>query len=179
MRRKGYTTVNNDVEITDPGSYLRSFQFKCPEPAQWSLRARGHCTDPAKYFCLRNDLINGYSENCTVFDFLQPGRKSVLRGGLDADICSSRRFQPWPITFYTNVSTNCIFLKSICNEEGQLIYRKGNRNLDTSCRCDYTRGYNFLFKPRNSCFCVPSKEDCSCYLKKCPKSTDMLSPGNS
>ncbi|XP_063411258.1 uncharacterized protein LOC134694191 [Mytilus trossulus] len=153
-----------------------SFPLKCPEPAQWSLRARSHCPDSSKYFCLKNDLINGYSENCTVFDFLQPGRKNVLRGGLDADICSPERYQPWPITFFTNASTNCIFLKSLCNEEGQVIYDKGNRNIDTSCRCDYTRGYNFLFKPRNSCFCVPSKEDCSCYLKKCPKSTDMLSP---
>ncbi|CAG2235183.1 unnamed protein product [Mytilus edulis] len=152
------------------------FPLKCPEPAQWSTRARGHCPDPSKYFCLKNDLINGYSENCTIFDFLQPGRKHVLRGGLDADICSSERYQPWPITFYTNVSTNCIFLKSACNEEGQVVYEYGNRSTDTTCRCDYTSGYDFIVKPRNQCFCVPSKEDCSCYLKMCPKATDKLSP---
>ncbi|CAG2227756.1 TTN [Mytilus edulis] len=153
-----------------------AFPLKCPEPAQWSLRARSHCPDPSKYFCLKNDLINGYSENCTVFDFLQPGRKNVLRGGLDADICSFERYQPWPIKFYTNVSTNCIFLKSKCNEEGQVVYVNGNRNIDRSCRCDYTRGYDFLNKPQNPCFCEPSKEDCSCYLKTCPKATDKLSP---
>ncbi|VDI65032.1 Hypothetical predicted protein [Mytilus galloprovincialis] len=153
------------------------FPLKCPEPAQWSTRARGHCPDPSKYFCLKNDLINGYSENCTVFDFLQPGRKHVLRGGLDADICSSDRYQPWPITFYTNVSTNCIFLKSACHEEGQVVYDNGNRNTDITCRCDYTRGYDFIVKPRNRCFCVPSEEDCSCYLKTCHKATDKLSPG--
>ncbi|VDI72377.1 Hypothetical predicted protein [Mytilus galloprovincialis] len=153
-----------------------AFPLKCPEPAQWSTRARGFCPDPSKYFCLKNDLINGYSENCTIFDFLQPGRKHVLRGGLDADICSSERYQPWPILFYTNVSTNCIFRKSACNEEGQVVYDDGNRSTDITCRCDYTRGYDFVAKPRNRCFCVPSEEDCSCHLKMCPKSTDKLSP---
>ncbi|CAG2239834.1 unnamed protein product [Mytilus edulis] len=152
-----------------------AFPLKCPKPAQWSTRARGFCQDPAKYSCLKNDLINGYSENCTIFDFLQPGRKHVLRGGLDADICSFERYQPWPITFYTNVSTNCIFLKSACNEEGQVVYDNGNRNTDITCRCDYTRGYDFLNKPQNPCFCEPSKEDCSCFLKTCPKASDKLS----
>ncbi|XP_071150395.1 uncharacterized protein [Mytilus edulis] len=153
-----------------------AFPLKCPEPAQWSIRARSHCQNPSKYFCLKNDLINGFSENCTIIDFLQPGRKHVLRGGLDADIRSSERFQPWPITFYTNVSTNCIFLKSKCNEEGQVLYGNGNRNTDATCRCDYTRGYDFLKKPRNPCFCIPSEEDCSCYLKKCPDSPFKLAP---
>lgn len=55
-----------------------AFPLKCPEPAQWSLRARSHCPDPSKYFCLKNDLINGYSENCTVSDFLQPGKLLLL-----------------------------------------------------------------------------------------------------
>ncbi|VDI74012.1 Hypothetical predicted protein, partial [Mytilus galloprovincialis] len=153
-----------------------AFQLKCPEPAQWSTRARSHCPDPSKYFCLKNDLINGYSENCTVFDFLQPGRKHVLRGGLDADICSASRYQPWPMTFYTNSSTDCVFAKSTCNEEGQVVYDKGNRNIDTTCGCDYTRGYVFLVKPRHSCFCVPSEEDCSCYLKTCVSSIFKLTP---
>ncbi|XP_076088943.1 uncharacterized protein LOC143059347 [Mytilus galloprovincialis] len=152
-----------------------AFPFKCPEPAQWSLRGRSHCSDPSKYSCLQNDFINGYSENCTVFDFLQPGRKHVLRGGLDADICSLERYQPWPITFYTNVGTNCIFLKSTCNDEGQVIFSNGDRNTDKTCRCDYTRGYAFLVKPKKTCFCVPSEEDCSCYIKTCHDQNYALS----
>ncbi|VDI51969.1 Hypothetical predicted protein [Mytilus galloprovincialis] len=116
-------------------------------------------------------------KNISQSSFLSsPSRKHVLRGGLDADICSSERYQPWPITFYTNVSTDCIFLKSACNEEGLVVYDNGNRNTDITCRCDYTRGYDFIVKPRNRCFCVPSEEDCSCHLKMCPKATDKLSP---
>lgn len=117
--------------------------------------------------------------NIGIFDFfIAIGRKGVLRGGLDADICSFERYQPWPIKFYTNVSTNCIFRKSGCYEEGQVVYSNGNRNKDNTCRCDYTRSYNFLVKPQNPCFCVPSLEDCSCYLKTCKDSQYGLSPGN-
>ncbi|XP_071139815.1 uncharacterized protein [Mytilus edulis] len=145
--------------------FCAAFPFKCPEPSQWSIRARSYCPDPSKYSCLKNDLIHGYSENCTIFDFLQPGRKNVLRGGLDADICSIKRYQPWPIVFYTNVSTNCIFLKSACNEEGQVVFDNGNRSTDASCRCDDTRRYDSIVQPRNPCVCVPSEEDCSCFLK--------------
>ncbi|CAG2209729.1 unnamed protein product [Mytilus edulis] len=154
-----------------------SFPLKCPEPAQWALRANGHCADPSKYFCLKNDLIKGYSENCTRSDFQQPGRKAVLRGGIDAEICSVERYQPFPIKFFTNASTNCIYLKSFCNEEGQVAYDPGNRNTDTTCRCDYRRGYDFLVKPNNPCFCKPLLEDCSCYLKTCSNSSYILSPG--
>ncbi|CAG2189840.1 unnamed protein product [Mytilus edulis] len=156
-----------------------AFLLQCPYPAQWSIRARGLCPNPSKYSCLKNDLINGYSENCTLSDFLAPGRKGVLRGGLDADICSQERYHPWPIKYYTNFSTNCIFIKSVCHEEGQVVYDKGNRSSDVTCRCDYTRGYAFIGKPRNPCFCVPSEEDCSCYLKTCVESKYMLSSGNS
>ncbi|CAC5421079.1 unnamed protein product [Mytilus coruscus] len=153
------------------------FPLKCPEPAQWSLRANGHCADPSKYFCLKNDLINGYSENCTTSDFQQPGRKSVLRGGIDAVLCSLERYQPFSIRFYTNVSTNCIFMKSFCNEEGQVVYDHGNRITDITCRCDYRRDFDFLVKPNNPCFCKPSQEDCSCYFKTCSNTSHVLSKG--
>ncbi|CAC5379158.1 TTN [Mytilus coruscus] len=166
-----FEIIRNYTMVT----FCAAFPLKCPEPAQWALRANGHCTDPSKYFCLKNDLINGYSENCTRSDFQQPGRKAVLRGGIDADECSEERFQPFPLKFYTNVSTHCLFLKSLCNEEGQVVYENGNRNTDTTCRCDYRRGYDFLVKPNNPCFCKPSHEDCSCYLKTCSNSSYILS----
>ncbi|CAC5364212.1 unnamed protein product [Mytilus coruscus] len=103
-------------------------------------------------------------------------RKAVLRGGIDAEICSGERFQPFPIRFYTNVSTHCIYLKSFCNEKGQVAYDHGNRNTDTTCRCDYRHGFDFVIKPKNLCFCKPSQEDCSCYLKICSNTSQILSP---
>ncbi|XP_071138866.1 uncharacterized protein [Mytilus edulis] len=152
-----------------------AFSLKCPEPAQWTYRAKGHCADPSKYLCLRNDFINGYSENCSRSDFQQPGEKAILRGGIYSDICSVERYQPFPIKFYTNTSTNCTFLRSFCHEEGQVLYDQGNRTTDASCRCDHRHGYDFLIKPNNQCFCKPSQEDCSCYLKICQNSIHILS----
>lgn len=54
------------------GSYM---SYVCRFPIElFTTSAKGHCTDSAKYFCLENDLINEYSENCTVPDFLMPGK---------------------------------------------------------------------------------------------------------
>lgn len=105
------------------------------------------------------------------------GKKSVLRGGIDAVFCSVERYQPFPLRLYTNASTNCIFLRSLCNEEGQVEYDNGTRNRDSMCRCDYRQGYDFLVQPNKPCFCKPSVEDCSCYYKLCVNSSQILSPG--
>ncbi|CAG2186301.1 unnamed protein product [Mytilus edulis] len=174
--QRSHDVVNDHATVKGKVQYCAAFVLKCPEPSQWSLRASSHCPDPSKYSCLKNDLIIGYSENCTVFDYIKAGRKHVLRGGLDADVCSPERYQPGNIIFYTNVSTNCVLLLSSCNEEGQVVNDNGNRSTDVTCRCDYSKGYAFLVKPRNTCFCVPSEEDCSCFLKICPHSTLNLSP---
>jgi hypothetical protein len=45
------------------------------------------------------------------------------------------------------------------SEEGQVKYNMAETTTnDTKCRCDYTRGYAFVEKPRNTCYCIPSPE---------------------
>lgn len=88
--------------------------------------------------------------------------------------CEATRFQPF--RFSTNSSTFCVFEKTNCGDEGQIIFRNGSTSLDRQCRCDYTRGYAFTTKPDHGCFCVPSMEDCSCYHKPCPSGL-ILGPG--
>ncbi|CAC5424761.1 unnamed protein product [Mytilus coruscus] len=69
----------------------------------------------------------------------------------------------------TNESmSDCIFAKSLCSEEGQIVYEDGSTKDDTTCRCDYTRNYSFIKTPRHFCFCIPTEEDCSCYIQSCP-----------
>lgn len=68
----------------------------------------------------------------THFEFFFSGRKLVLRGGIDAVICSIERYQPFPLNFYTNACTNCIFSKSLCNDDGQVLNEQGNRNNDAT-----------------------------------------------
>lgn len=107
------------------------------------------------------------------FSHVLSGKKIVIRGGLDGIKCDKYRYQPIP--FLTNVSHQCLFQKSLCTEEGQVVANDSKTNTDVSCRCDYTKGYVFLYRPAHPCFCIPSEEDCSCYLKKCNYNENLSS----
>lgn len=104
------------------------------------------------------------------------GLKIVISGTFRNVRCSEERYQP--ITFLSNQSSDCLYLKSPCGDTGQITFKDLSTITDSSCRCDYTRSYAFVSPPRNTCFCVPTVEDCSCYIKQCPYNT-TLSPGKS
>lgn len=70
-----------------------------------------------------------------------------------------------------------MYKKSFCNEEGQVAVDKGTFIEDRTCRCDYTKGYNYTKKPTNSCKCSPVKEDCSCYINTCSRMHIHLNQG--
>lgn len=95
-------------------------------------------------------------------------------GTLQGDNCNKDFYQPFK--FSTSGNSKCIFQKSYCNDEGQVLYRNGTNKTDNVCRCDYTRGYDFIVRPKHRCGCLPSVEDCSCYLKNCSYN-EMLSQG--
>ncbi|CAC5425089.1 unnamed protein product [Mytilus coruscus] len=141
--------------------------FKCPDPSQWKFRAKSICNDTEKYICLFDENGQRDEEFCGSWpDFENPGYKQILLGGTTRKPCSEYRFQPF--TFWTNGSSKCVYKKTFCNQEGQVIYNNGTAQSDRTCRCDYTKNYDFQVKPENNCFCVPSREDCSCYVKPCP-----------
>lgn len=113
--------------------------------------------------------------SCVSLDFeCFVGYKFVIAGNPDRRKCESTRYQP--LTFSTNGGSTCIFGKTYCNEEGQIIFNNGSSDSDRQCRCDYTRGYDFITKPENECYCVPAIDDCSCYQKPCPPGY-IVSPG--
>lgn len=100
--------------------------------------------------------------------YLSVGQKYVWSGGLRNIKCPSERFQPPGFNLWQNVSSQCIFLKSFCNEEGQVIHINGSAEKDVSCRCDHTRGYAFVANNNtDKSSCKSLEEDCSCYTKKC------------
>ncbi|CAC5377251.1 unnamed protein product [Mytilus coruscus] len=80
-------------------------------------------------------------------------------------MCSFNRYQPF--MFWTNGSSECTFKKSLCSGKGQVIVTDKLTRKDTTCRCDYRRGYSFVLQPKHITYCVPSEEDCSCYNKQC------------
>lgn len=64
--------------------------------------------------------------------------------------------------------SECIYAKSICKGDGQIVYKDDSTKDDRTCRCDYKKNYSFITTPTNVCYCIPSTEDCSCYTKECP-----------
>lgn len=99
----------------------------------------------------------------------------VNSGNFDTEPCSLDRFQPF--SFSTSHGNQCVYKKSMCNAEGQLIYNNGTSRYDRKCRCDYTQHFSFMSTKRvDMCSCDPTTEDCSCYIKHCSKG-HILTPG--
>lgn len=95
------------------------------------------------------------------------GSKRIFVGDFSRGNCKKTRFQP--TKFWTNESmSDCIYVKSNCREEGQILYMDHSSKNDSRCRCDYKKKYSFIKTPRNGCYCVPTEEDCSCFIKTCP-----------
>ncbi|CAC5359909.1 unnamed protein product [Mytilus coruscus] len=79
--------------------------------------------------------------------------------------------------------SDCIYAKSLCSEEGQIVHNDVSPKNDTTCRCDHKKNYSFMKTPRHVCYCIPTEEDCSCYIKSCPVNstlaTDYVCTSNS
>lgn len=158
---------------------LPTLNFKCPQYVQRYIQSQVVCPrNPLDYSCLCNtentncstrneEVAQEYCSNDKP-EFAGIGQKYVWSGGLRNIKCSSERFQPLGFNLWQNVSSQCIFLKSFCNEEGQVIHINGSAEKDVSCRCDHTRGYAFVANNNtDKSSCKSLEEDCSCYMKKC------------
>lgn len=161
------------------GQKSYSYKVRCPKQSEWKYMAEATCGNLLGYFCLKNRNIHIYVEFCKqnpdmIRDITwKEGHKSVVRGNLDGEVCAIERYQPFK--FKTNGNSDCVYSKSLCKDEGQIIYHNGSTTVDTHCRCDHTKGFALLSKTKQTCFCIPSTEDCSCYKKEC-KRNYKLSP---
>ncbi|XP_071125223.1 uncharacterized protein [Mytilus edulis] len=149
------------------------YTLNCPDLSQWTTRANGMCNISDRYQCLYDANKKQNVEACRDGPkFEAPGYKIQIIGSFESVPCANDRYQP--ITFWTN-SNLCKFGKSVCTDEGQVLFSLGTTKTDSTCRCDYTKGYDFVVRPKSSCFCLPSEEDCSCFIRNCP-SGFVLSP---
>lgn len=149
------------------------YDLKCPHRSHRGYRQNLFCnkTHP-EYLCLTDFNLLKDAELCEKeIDFQRPGYKMVLRGNIDGEKCARERYQP--IRYFNTDGRYCLFQKSMCNEEGQITVVKGSSKSDSKCICDYTNGYALVSKTSNKCYCSPSEEDCSCYLKYCPNRHDL------
>ncbi|XP_076070588.1 uncharacterized protein LOC143042207 isoform X1 [Mytilus galloprovincialis] len=154
------------------------FSFHCPVQSHWKHIAEHRCGSVDSYFCLFNRNDHYFTEFCRKqSDFEAPGQKLIVAGSSNGTLqgadCNSEFYQPFK--FLSSGSSRCVYEKSYCSGEGQVVFTNGTLENDRSCRCDYTRGYDFVNKPRHRCYCAPSEEDCSCHLKLC-QSNYILSP---
>ncbi|VDI83333.1 Hypothetical predicted protein, partial [Mytilus galloprovincialis] len=142
-------------------------EVKCPSGKHWYLRAMSFCSSVDQYTCLLDYVNNVDIESCNGQKTEPPGDKTVINSGnFDTESCSFERFQPF--SFSTSQGNTCIYKKTVCSEEGQLVYNNGSSVYDRKCRCDYTKNFSFVSTKRiNMCFCDPTNEDCSCHIKQC------------
>ncbi|CAC5422511.1 unnamed protein product [Mytilus coruscus] len=155
------------------------FNFQCPDQSQWKHRANAYCDSFNSYFCLYDRNEKNFTEFCRESpDFETPGYKLLVacsfQGTLDGDSCDHDFYQPFK--FLSSGNSRCVHKTSYCNEEGQVVYSNGTVENDILCRCDYTKGYDFIIRPKHPRSCVPSEEDCSCYHKRCSAGY-ILPPG--
>ena len=128
-------------------------------------------------YCLMKVVTKGVlTVMLYTFSLFFSGKKRLRSPGINVEDCSNNRYQPF--IFTTNGNSDCVFLKSFCEEEGQVIANNGTSSTDGSCRCDYTRGYVYVTPPSDICSCVPSSEDCNCYLKPCANDEKMTAGKN-
>ncbi|CAC5409418.1 unnamed protein product [Mytilus coruscus] len=145
------------------------YDFKCPEELNRIIRANRYCeTKEKNYSCLLDLQDGAYRESCLYkSDFVRMGQKYIIKGYRRNTNCSASRYQPFK--FYSSQLSKCVFIKSSCSEEGQLIFSPGSTTNDRTCGCNYTEGCTFLVKPKSHRFCIPEQEDCTCYVTSCPK----------
>ncbi|CAG2192622.1 unnamed protein product [Mytilus edulis] len=154
--------IGNDENLS---LSVTGYDLKCPAKAEWRLRANVSCYSDSKYVCLFHLLKGKYEENCLGSDQSSIGSKLVFQPLFNLANCSADRYQPIVFTTYGN--SECILRKSECAGEGQVVYSNESYSKDITCHCDYTKGYTFVSRPKNTCFCKPSTEDCSCFRVKC------------
>ncbi|XP_063448129.1 uncharacterized protein LOC134727678 [Mytilus trossulus] len=156
-------------------SLNEAFDFSCPSQSQWKLRAQSLCKPSKNYTCLYYQTlkVNEYQDRCSKPRIEAPGYRFIFQPNLNRAKCSITRYQPF--IFDTVGNSDCNFLKSVCNSEGQMTYENGNTISDRTCICNNYNGYTFVKKPMNQSFCKPFSEDCSCFVSIHPNNKSNCS----
>ncbi|CAG2241962.1 unnamed protein product [Mytilus edulis] len=149
------------------------FTFQCPVQSHCKHRADAICDSFDKYFCLYDRNEKKYNESCRDRpDVEKPGYKLIVAGSLQGDPCDHEFYQPLNSRLSGTVDA---FINNLTAARKDKSYRNGTEKIVRSCRCDYTRGFDFITRPNNPCLCDPSSEDCSCFHRTCPTKY-ILSP---
>ncbi|XP_071164690.1 serine/threonine-protein phosphatase 6 regulatory ankyrin repeat subunit B-like isoform X2 [Mytilus edulis] len=155
-------------------SVFKAYVDQCPlQGKERIFRSTSVCQSVQQYHCLYDDDLR-LAEICQTFKQLPPGnypRYSSFGDDIYYDPCPAGLYQMGPAKSYE--ITNCLFTKSHCTSEGQIVCSNGSEISDVTCRCDYQNGYAM---GQTKC-CSPTLfEDCTCYKKRCPDENQELDP---
>ncbi|XP_052097657.1 uncharacterized protein LOC127732615 isoform X2 [Mytilus californianus] len=155
-----------------------NYSTNCPDRSQWRINAKEKCNNTEEYHCLYNQVDEEYIELCRPAKEFVKGRKVVYAGtNFDVPRCAASTFMP--VNVISNMGHECVLQKSICSEEGQLLYENRSTAQDSVCICNFLNGYaNVNDNLSNLCYCNPSEEDCSCYKKPFPDDNPLISAGD-
>lgn len=87
--------------------------------------------------------------------------------------CIHKEFQPFIL--FSNETYKCIYNKGLCTETGQVIFSNGTASTNRYCQCDYRKGFSFVIKPKQNCYCDQSREDCTCVSVDCENDKQLNS----
>ncbi|XP_052103446.1 uncharacterized protein LOC127736920 [Mytilus californianus] len=162
------------IYINVAESVFKSYVDQCPlQGKERIFRSSSVCQSLQEYHCMYDDDFR-LAEICQTFKQLPPGnypRYSSYGDDIYYDPCPDGLYQMGPAKSYE--ITNCLFKKSHCTSEGQILCSNGSELSDVTCRCDYQDGYAMV---QTKC-CSPTLfEDCTCYKKRCPNENQELDP---
>ncbi|CAG2189578.1 TTN [Mytilus edulis] len=125
---------------------------RCPSAVLRGLIANETCPRaPKHYHCLEIVQSKDFLQICIGPERIEEGQYPVFQDSTAKFIfpktCVSSRYQPRPL--FTYERNECLYEKSSCTEEGQIIFSNGSAIDDRTCRCDYTKGYAFISTPVN------------------------------
>lgn len=90
---------------------------------------------------------------------------SWKKGNVVGDEFSAERNQIFELQYHGN--NTLVYKHSFCKDEGLVTYRNESKTISAQCRCDHTKGFAFISKTKQTCYCTPAIEDCSCFRKEC------------
>ncbi|MDP0563590.1 MAG: hypothetical protein QS721_15205 [Candidatus Endonucleobacter sp. (ex Gigantidas childressi)] len=168
---------NNWHDITfpfRPTDKLRGYRVeRCPEEAEFRLRAQVVCVHPSRYHCLNSmNSDEVFVETCKKFAWVYAGYKAIFRARMmytDYLECSPPCITPTLISYKSNEKMGCVITEKSCVSEGQ-INRRDQAPYNSSrarqlCACDKDNGYQALSsKFVSEQFIEEGGKDYSCFF---------------
>ncbi|CAG2193242.1 MIB [Mytilus edulis] len=153
----GYSKLIHNVTIRCPTNVERRLQS-----SYWNRR---YCSSINVYHCIRDER-NNLVVTCNEPVHIPQGNYPIYLHRSDKinyKRCPKHLYQPYPV--WSNEISDCEYEKSSCNSIGQIPCGNGNTTADSTCGCNYKKGYIIIGITK---CCSPSTiEECYCQYYMC------------